>query len=157
MNSVGAPEGAPLRFSGAAGIMSGECMADELLVLIVDDSRSVISQLEALIAEVDQVQVVGTARDGASAIRMASELRPHLVLMDIVMPGMDGLAALRVLSASHPEVRVAMVSSIGGMPSRAEEAFRLGAVQVLGKPFDREILVSLFDSVRVKLPVSDEA
>jgi YesN/AraC family two-component response regulator len=79
---------------------------------------------------------------------MVSEIKPQLVLMDIVMPGMDGLSALRIIAAQHPAVRVAMVSSIGGMPSRAEEAFRLGAVQVLGKPFDRDILGALFDSVR---------
>jgi iron complex outermembrane receptor protein len=49
--------------------------------------------------------------------------------MDIVMPEVDGLAALRLLQANHPETRVAMLSSVGGMVSKAEEAFRLGAMQ----------------------------
>jgi len=126
-------------------------MADELTVLIVDDSRSVIAQLEGMLADFEGVSLVGSARDGASAVRMASELKPQLVLMDIVMPRMDGLAALRILASQHPGVQVAMVSSVGGMPSRAEEAFRLGAVQVLGKPFDRDILAALFESVRQSL------
>jgi len=124
-------------------------MANTLSVLIVDDSRTVIAQLEGIIAEFDFVDVVGTARDGGGAIRMAMDLQPDLVLMDIVMPGMDGLAALRVLKANHPAVQVAMVSSVGGRPSMAEEAFRLGAIQVLGKPFDHDVMRALFESVKV--------
>ncbi len=123
-------------------------MADKLSVLIVDDSRSVITKLAGMIAEFEDVDLVGTARDGASAIQRVSQLQPDLVLMDIVMPGMDGIAALRILNANHPEVQVAMASSVGGAPSRAEEAFRLGAVQVVGKPFDAEILEALFESAK---------
>ena len=48
-----------------------------------------------------------------------------------------------MLQAEQPEIRVAMLSSVGGMASKAEEAFRLGAVQVLGKPVDEEILGAL--------------
>jgi YesN/AraC family two-component response regulator len=129
-------------------VRSEERMADRLSVLIVDDSRSVLAQLEGITAEFDFVNVVGTARDGGSAIRMVAELQPDLVLMDIVMPGMDGLAALRVLRANHPDVQVAMVSSVGGRPSMAIEAFRLGAIQVMGKPFDHEAMRALFESVK---------
>ena len=117
---------------------------EKLTVLLVDDSRSVLARLETAIAEIEGVDVVGTAADGASAIRKVAEIRPDLVLMDIVMPGMDGLAALRVLQANHPEVRVAIVSSLAGTASRAEEAFRLGAVQVIGKPSPPEVLEAFF-------------
>jgi len=120
-------------------------MSEKLSVVLVDDSRSVLAQLETLIDELPAVHVVGKATDGASGIRMIAGLRPDLVLMDIVMPEMDGLAALRVLQANYPEVRVVMVSSLGGMASQAEEAFRLGAIQVIGKPFDPEMLDALFE------------
>jgi len=119
-----------------------------LTVLIVDDSRTLIAQLESIIEGFDQVTIVGAARNGAEGIRMVSELEPDLVLMDIVMPGMDGLAALRVISANHPAVRVAVVAAVGGRPRVAEEAFRLGAMHVLGKPFDREAMGRLFESVK---------
>ena len=123
-------------------------MADQLSILLVDDSRSVLAQLEGLLSDMDGANVVGVARDGGEAIRMVAELHPDLVLMDIVMPRMDGLSALRVLHANHPQVKVAMLSSVGGTASRAEECFRLGAVQVIGKPLDDRILESLIETAR---------
>jgi YesN/AraC family two-component response regulator len=116
----------------------------KLTVLLVDDSRTVLSQIEKVVEASEEAEIVGTASNGAEAIQKASELKPDLVIMDIVMPDIDGLAALRMLQAKQPEIRVAMLSSVGGMASKAEEAFRLGAVQVLGKPVDDEILQALF-------------
>lgn len=124
-------------------------MARKINVLLVDDSRTVLAQLERILEEVDGVAIVGTARDGAAAIRMASEVSPDLVLLDIVMPGLDGLSALRTIKSMHPEIEVAMVSSVSGDAQKAEEAFRLGACQVLGKPFDPEVIESLVENVRV--------
>ena len=115
----------------------------KLTVLLVDDSRTVLSQIEKVVETSEEAEIVGTARNGAEAIQKASELKPDLVIMDIVMPDIDGLAALRMLQAKQPEIRVAMLSSVGGMASKAEEAFRLGAVQVLGKPVDEETLGAL--------------
>jgi YesN/AraC family two-component response regulator len=116
----------------------------KLTVLLVDDSRTVLSQIEKVVGASDEAEIVGTAGNGAEAVQKASELKPDLVIMDIIMPDMDGLAALRMLQAKQPEIRVAMLSSVGGVASKAEEAFRLGAVQVLGKPVDEEILRALF-------------
>ncbi len=119
-------------------------MSDKkLTVLIVDDSRTVLAQIENAVAANETVEVIGTARNGAEAVQQVSQLHPDLVLMDIVMPDVDGLAALRLIQAKDPEVRVAMLSSIGAVASRAEEAFRLGAIQVLSKPIDEEILGAL--------------
>jgi YesN/AraC family two-component response regulator len=115
----------------------------KLNVLLVDDSRVMLTQLERIVAQSDAAEVVGTARTGAEAVQLASQLQPDLVIMDIVMPEMDGLTALRLLAAKHPDLRVAMLSSVGGMASRAEEAFRLGAVQVLDKPIDEAVLEAL--------------
>lgn len=120
----------------------------KLAVLLVDDSRTVLLQIEKAIEASEDAEVVGTASNGAVAIQKATELKPDLVIMDIVMPGMDGLAALRMLQAKQPEIRVVMLSSVGGMASKAEEAFRLGAMQVLGKPVDAEILAALLTQER---------
>lgn len=123
-------------------------MASKTTLLIVDDSRSVVTHLEGLLADVASVEVIGHARDGVEAVRLAAEHRPDLVLMDIVMPGLDGLSALRTIKSMHPQIEVAMVSSVSGDATKAEEAFRLGACQVLGKPFDPEVIESVVESVR---------
>ncbi len=124
-------------------------MARKLNVLLVDDSRTVLAQIERILVEIDDLAIVGMARDGAGAIRMASEAKPDLVLMDIVMPGLDGLSALRTIKSMHPWMEVAMVSSVSGDAQKAEEAFRLGACQVLGKPFDPEVIEALIENCRV--------
>ena len=126
-------------------------MSRKINILLVDDSRTVLAQLERILSEVDDVSIVGMARNGAAAIRMTSESMPDLVLMDIVMPGLDGLSALRTIRSMHPEIRVAMVSSVSGNAAKAEEAFRLGACQVLGKPFDVDLIAGLVESVRAEL------
>jgi len=127
--------------------MSGK----KLSVLLVDDSRTVLLHLGKAIAASEEADLVGTARNGAEAIQKASELNPDLVIMDIVMPKMDGLAALRMLQAKQPEIRVVMLSSVGGTAPAAEKAFRLGALQVLSKPVDEEILAALLSQERERL------
>jgi len=123
----------------------------KLTVLLVDDSRTVLAQIEKVVVASELAEIVGTASNGAQAIQRASELKPDLVIMDIVMPDIDGLAALRMLQANQPQIRVAMLSSVGGMASKAEEAFRLGAVQVLGKPVDEEVLGALLSQESERL------
>ena len=117
-----------------------------LTVVLIDDSKIVLSQLEELVSTLDGVEVVATASDGTGAIRIVRDKSPDLAIMDIVMPGMDGLAALRVINANFPETRVAMFSSVAGSASKAEEAFRLGAIQVISKPIDNRMLEALFES-----------
>lgn len=121
-------------------------MADALKVVLVDDSRLVLAQLERIVTSVEGVELVGKAYDGAAAVRMTAFTRADLVLMDIVMPGMDGLSALRVIHATRPATRVAMISSVAGSGTNAEEAFRLGAIQVISKPFDPSQIEALLEA-----------
>lgn len=126
-------------------------MSRKLNVVLVDDSKSVLARQQGLLSEIDGVHVVGTASNGAEALRVVDACGPDLVLMDIVMPGMDGLAALRMLMVRHPDLRVVMVSSAGGSESRANEAFRLGACQVLSKPVDTDQFEALVARERERL------
>lgn len=121
-------------------------MAEVLKVVLVDDSALVLAQLERIVSGIAGVELVGKAHDGAAAVRMTAFTKADVVLMDIVMPGMDGLSALRVIQATQPRTRVAMISSVAGTGTHAEEAFRLGAIQVISKPFDPSQIEALLET-----------
>jgi len=80
-------------------------------VLIADDQRVVREGLSMLVALIDDVQVVGTACDGAEAIRLAEAHRPDVVLMDLRMPGVDGIAATADLRERLPAARVLVLTT----------------------------------------------
>ena len=107
-------------------------------VLIVDDSAVVAAQLSQIVEAADDVEIVGHARDGLEALKLVQQTRPDLVFMDIVMPKLDGLNALRLIRSMGVPSRVVMVSSVGGMGDRVEEAIKLGAHSVISKPFDEQ-------------------
>ena len=80
-------------------------------VLIADDQRVVREGLSMLVALLDDVQVVGTACDGAEAMLLAEAHRPDVVLMDLRMPGVDGIAATAALRVRAPAARVLVLTT----------------------------------------------
>nr|WP_310593227.1 response regulator transcription factor [Kitasatospora xanthocidica] len=80
-------------------------------VLLVDDQPLVRAALEMVIAETADVEVVGEAGTGAEAVRLAAELRPDVVVMDIRMPGMDGIEATRLVTADGGPTRVVVLTT----------------------------------------------
>ncbi len=119
---------------------------ETLNVLLVDDSDVARAKLADLCENIPFVRVVATASNGAEAIRYAKQAKPDLVLMDLVMPNIDGMVALRMLCGGVPGIRVAVMSSLGGSKRVAEEAFRFGAIEVLGKPVLAEDMERLCQS-----------
>lgn len=75
-------------------------------VLIVDDQRLVRAGLRMLCESTADLEVVGEAADGVQAVRLALELAPDVILMDLRMPGMDGIEATRLVTSSRPESKV---------------------------------------------------
>ena len=80
-------------------------------VVLADDHAMVRLGLEQLLAGADGIEVVGSAADGAQAVTMVLELRPDVVLMDLQMPGIDGVAATRQIVASGAESQVVVLTS----------------------------------------------
>jgi two-component system chemotaxis response regulator CheY len=112
-------------------------------VLVVDDSLSVARQLEKIISESGEFTCVGHAKNGAEAIKMNHAEDPDIICMDMNMPGMDGLTALRSLSMLDKEVKVVMVTSLGGVVDKFTEALKLGAKNVISKPFEADVVLKI--------------
>ena len=77
-----------------------------LRVLIADDEPLAAERLQLLLAKADGAQLVGTASDGDSAINLAEALNPDLLLLDIAMPGLDGIGVARALAAMAMQVKI---------------------------------------------------
>ncbi|ONI73281.1 DNA-binding response regulator [Actinosynnema sp. ALI-1.44] len=116
-------------------------------VLLVDDQKLVRSGLRAILDGEDDIDVVGEAGDGARALRSAVELRPDVVLMDVKMPGMDGLAATRrILADTRCRGSKIVVLTTFDLDEYVYEALRLGASGFLLKDSDP---IELIHGVRV--------
>ena len=79
-------------------------------VLVVDDHDLVRTGITRMLADIDGLQVVGEGDSGESALKLARELKPDVVLMDVKMPGIGGLEATRKLLRSHPDIKVVAVT-----------------------------------------------
>jgi two-component system, NarL family, response regulator LiaR len=95
-------------------------------VLLVDDHPVVRQGLRALLSTHEGIEVVGEADDGEAAVAAADRLPPDVVLMDVVMPGLDGVEALRRIGERRPQTRVVMLTSYAD-ERRAMEAVDAGA------------------------------
>ena len=113
-------------------------------VLIVDDHPVVRQGLRALLEVQDDMTVAGEAGDGPAAISLAGSLRPDIVLLDLKLPGMDGVAVLRPLRAAG--LRVLVLTS-ATEPSAAAAAVRAGAAGVVYKDIDPAALVRAIRAV----------
>lgn len=105
-------------------------------IMVVDDSRIAQLQLQQILSGSDY-EVVACCQSAEEALDTYDKVRPDLVTMDIVMPGMDGLDATRLLLQSHPDARILMVSSLA-YDDTVDEAKRIGALGFVYKPFDQE-------------------
>ena len=108
-------------------------------VLIVDDHEMVRAGLAALLGRFDDLELVGAAPDGAAAIAMAADLDPDVVLMDLSMPGVDGVAATRAIVKDSPGIRVVVLTTFADR-THVTEAIDAGAVGFLLKDADPETL-----------------
>ena len=115
-------------------------------VLLVDDSRAFLDSAADLLARSLHVQVVGRASNGAEGVRLARELSPDLVLMDMAMPGMSGLLATRYIKLQPRPPRVVIVSF------HDQSAYRLNAAQAgadgfIAKDTFGETVLALIESL----------
>lgn len=123
-------------------------MNEPITVLIVDDHPMFRNGLRALLEAVDKVEVVGEASDGESAIALAVELLPDVVVMDVQMPGINGVEATRQIAIAAPTVRI-LVLTMFDDDDTVFAAMRAGAAGYLLKDAEHEdVLRSLMAVAR---------
>lgn len=106
--------------------------ATPIRVLIADDHAMVRSGLAAFLQASDDLELVGEASNGSEAVRRCAEIRPDVVLMDLVMPGMDGATAIREIHHSFPDIQVIALTSFPEA-DLVQRALNSGAISYLLK------------------------
>ncbi len=116
-------------------------MTDQIRVLIVDDIPETRDHLAKLLGFETDIEVVGAAASGREALEMAARLKPDVVLMDINMPDMDGIAATERMSSEVPSAAVVMMS-VQGEADYLRRSMLAGAREFLVKPFSSDELTA---------------
>ncbi len=123
---------------------------EKLNVAIADDNERMLRELGDIVGSDEELQVVGTAKDGEEAYEMIKKNEPDVVLLDIVMPKLDGLTVMDKIRndknmKKHPAF--IMISAIG-QEKITEDAFSLGADYYIMKPFDNDVVLNRIKHVR---------
>ena len=123
--------------------------------LIVDDSDVPLKFLERFLTQAGH-QVAGVARNGQEAVEQVERLNPDVIVMDVIMPRLNGLEALDIIRRDHPRVRVIMASGLRSCDT-AIESERLGASYFLCKPFQESQLRKVIALLEKELETSSQS
>jgi two-component system, NarL family, response regulator LiaR len=115
-------------------------------VIIVDDHTIVRKGIRALLTEVEDIEVVGEAGDGQQALHLVEATRSDVILMDLVMPNMDGIEATQQITAQHPDARVLALTSFAA-DEKVFPAIKAGAMGYLLKDSEPNDLVKAIRQV----------
>ncbi len=129
---------------------------DHIRIVIADDHAIVRQGLMSLLLDADDIEVVGEAGDGAAAVDMALRLEPDVVLMDVVMPGMDGARATAEIRARRPGARILALSG-SDVQARILATLRAGASGYVAKTSPKEDLIEAIRRVHLGRPAMPAA
>jgi DNA-binding NarL/FixJ family response regulator len=120
-------------------------------VVIVDDHYMVRTGITLALLAADDIELVGEAADGEDALRVCDEFHPDVVIMDLKLPRMDGVRAIRELRVRHPEIRVLALTTFPD-ETLVEEALQAGACGYLLKDVEMNTLLEAIHMTRRGLP-----
>ena len=117
-------------------------MNEKITVLVADDNSDFTMTLSSYLEKEEQIQIVGIAKDGNEAYEKALELKPDILLLDIIMPHLDGLGVLEKLGETNLEKSpLVIILSAVGQDKITQKAIALGAQYYIVKPFDINVLI----------------
>ena len=116
-----------------------------LRILLADDEPLAAERLQLLLARIEGVALIATASDGESAVRLAETYSPDLLLLDIAMPGLDGIEVARALASRRPAPAIIFITAFDQF---AVAAFEVAAVDYIMKPVDPDRLARALDRAR---------
>ena len=126
---------------------------DKLNVAIADDNEIMLQMLDHIVSSDEELQVVGKAGDGEELIEIIREKKPDVVLLDIIMPKLDGLTVMdRVNQDKDLKKPAFIVISAVSQEKMTEDVFDLGADYYILKPFDNETVVNRIKKVQCAFP-----
>src|SRR5512142_147510 len=131
-------------------------MKDVIRVLIVDDHEIVRKGIRALLSKERGIQTIGEAANGADAIAQAKLLKPDVILMDLMMPKVDGIEATRQVTTVQPDVRVLVLTSFAA-DDKVFPAIKAGALGYLLKDSSPSELIQAIRQVHLGQPSLDSA
>lgn len=119
---------------------------DKTTIIVVDDSPFASKQIKDLVEE-NGYEVIGYAKSGEEGIKMYEELHPDIVILDIIMPGIDGIETAEILEKSDPDVTILMLSSLCDTGA-LEEVRAIGVKYLIPKPWEDDVLLATLELLK---------
>lgn len=114
-------------------------------IMVVDDSPFASNQIKDIVED-NGYEVIGYAKDGEEAIEFYKELKPDIVILDIIMPGLNGLETAEILKKQDPAVKILMLSSLCDAGTM-EEVKSIGVKHLIPKPLEADVLLASLELV----------
>lgn len=114
-------------------------------IMVVDDSPFASKQIKDIVED-NGYEVIGYAKDGEEAIELYKELKPNIVILDVIMPGLNGLETAEILKKQDPAVKILMLSSLCDAGTM-EEVKSIGVKHLIPKPLEADVLLASLELV----------
>ena len=138
-------------------------MKEKTTILIADDNQEFSQTLASYIREQDDMEVIGMAKDGEEAIDMITNVTPDIVLLDVIMPHLDGIGVLEKMNMIKCDKKpICVMLSAVGQDKITQKAISLGAEYYIVKPFDIELLMKrirelkTLNQIKIKIFLQEE-
>ncbi len=123
---------------------------DNMTIMVIDDSPFASKQIKDLVEE-NGYEVIGYAKNGEEGIELYKELKPDIVILDIIMPGIDGLETAEIIMKNDSSAKILMLSSLCDSDT-LEEVRSIGLKYLIPKPWEDDVLLATLELLKKQTP-----